>query len=66
MDCWDYMKCEKGTRSDCPAYPNSGYRCWLDAGTLCGKEVQGAHAKKIFTCCACDFYKSMHVKMLVK
>ncbi|WP_353682999.1 two-CW domain-containing protein [Candidatus Aquicultor secundus] len=65
MDCWEFMRCDKGTRLDCAAYPNNGYRCWLDVGTLCGKKIQGIHAKKISACSFCDFYKSMHVRTLV-
>ena len=35
---------------------NGGRACWVVAGTLCDKQVQGSFAKKYVNCEKCDFY----------
>ena len=67
MDCWEFMKCgrEHGGANvhelgACQAYPNNGKQYASIAGTLCGGEVQGTFAMKIFDCVKCEFYKSKH------
>lgn len=52
----------------CPAYEeqsldgvhdgsNAGRACWVIAGTMCGGEVLGTHAKNVDSCVMCDFYQ---------
>ena len=67
MNCWEFMKCgrEPGgskvfTLGICQAFPDDGKQCARIAGTLCGGEVQGTYAMKIFDCAECDFYKSKY------
>jgi hypothetical protein len=67
MNCWEFMKCgrDEGMASEndkrsCPAYPFYGKNCASVAGTLCGGEVQGTFALKIFECAKCDFYQSKY------
>ncbi len=53
--CWDHHKCNR--KVDCPAYPNSGYACWLIEGTLCRGETQPAYEQKITSCRSlCEYY----------
>ena len=67
MNCWEFMKCgrDKGgvvsiDKRSCPAYPYYGKNCAQVAGTLCGGEIQGIYAMKIFDCVKCTFYNSRH------
>ena len=64
VNCWEVKKCGRtpgGDKADelgvCPAYPDSGTRCWTVAGTFCGGEVQGTWADKQGGCLVCGFYK---------
>jgi diguanylate cyclase (GGDEF)-like protein len=59
--CWKLKKCGK---SDCPAFKNEDYHCWLRAGTLCGGELQGEFAKKYKSCSECDVFKSAYKEPL--
>ena len=36
---------------------NGGRACWAIAGTLCGGEIQGTFASKLYNCLECDFYQ---------
>ena len=36
---------------------NAGRACWVIAGTLCDRQVQGSFAKKYANCEKCDFYE---------
>ena len=38
---------------------NAGRICWLNAGTLCNKEVQGEFNNKLGNCTKCDFFKKV-------
>ena len=65
MNCWEFMNCGREAGGSkvyelgiCSAYPKDGKECAKVAGTLCGGEVQGKYAMKIFDCIACDFYNS--------
>lgn len=67
MNCWEFMQCGRelgGLKAYefgfCQAYPNDGKQCARVAGTLCGGEVQGTFAMKIFDCVKCDFYNSKY------
>jgi hypothetical protein len=73
MNCWEFMKCGReegglhaGELGICPVYPHHGTHCARIAGTLCDGEVQGTFAKKIETCCDCDFYKSAYYDPIFK
>ncbi|MDA8083626.1 MAG: hypothetical protein M0024_08225 [Nitrospiraceae bacterium] len=60
VQCWDFMKCSNQVKLSCPAFiQNSGRKCWLVAGTLCGGTVQGDHAQKLPSCKLCDFWKKI-------
>lgn len=52
--CHEKMNCKE---SDCPSYKNESGRCWLIAGTLCGRGVQGKFANKIESCTECKVFK---------
>jgi PAS domain S-box-containing protein len=54
-NCWDIMNC---SQKDCPAFHNTGQRCWYTAGTLCKTCVAGDYAKKISSCQQCKVYKA--------
>ncbi len=57
VNCWDFIKCNKEDRENCPAFTQStSNKCWLVAGTLCGSEAKGMMAKKVHNCKKCDFY----------
>jgi hypothetical protein len=67
MNCWEFMKCGREAGGSnvfkmgvCLAYPNDGKQCARVAGTVCGGEVQGTFAMKVFDCVKCDFYKSKY------
>jgi signal transduction histidine kinase len=65
--CWEFHKCgvEKNEESAliiCPSYPNYGRICWAIAGTLCGKNVNGAIAQKLGDCKICAFYQRVVVQ----
>jgi len=53
--CHELIGC---SNSNCPVYSNGNndYRCWLQVGTLCGREVQGTFAQKFGTCVKCEVY----------
>ena len=51
--CWELKGCAK---HDCPAYQSGDYRCWIQAGTMCGGVVQGAFASKYSTCFECEVF----------
>lgn len=34
----------------------AGRACWVVAGTMCGRKVQGSFAQKYLDCGLCDFY----------
>ena len=52
--CYEKMACkERG----CLAYKSACGRCWLQAGTMCGGEVQGKFADKYELCTECQVYK---------
>ena len=64
QNCWEFKKCDQAM---CPARTqsrlggahdgkNAGRACWVVAGTHCGVEVLGAHAKAVGNCERCDFY----------
>lgn len=36
---------------------NAGRCCWVIAGTMCGKDVQGTFAKKFKECLKCNFFQ---------
>ena len=38
---------------------NAGRACWVIAGTLCDRQVQGSFAKKYANCEKCDFYQAV-------
>ncbi len=38
---------------------NAGRLCWATAGTFCGGNAQGTHARKQANCRGCDFYKKV-------
>lgn len=57
----------------CPAYSearldgvhggkNAGRACWIVAGTLCGRKVQGTYAAQLSSCIACDFYQLVKIE----
>jgi len=54
VKCWEKKKC---TNKDCPAYLNTYGRCWLIAGTMCEKKVQGDFALKYKSCAECEVYQ---------
>ena len=54
-NCWDIMDC---TQTKCPAFHNTGQRCWYTAGTLCKTCAEGDYAKKIISCQQCKVYKA--------
>lgn len=67
MNCWEFKKCgreKNGVKSAelgvCPAYPDSGRRCAVVVGTLCGGTIQGTFAEKFQNCRKCEFYQSEH------
>jgi hypothetical protein len=43
--------------TDCIAYKSECGRCWLQAGTMCGGQVQGKFADKYELCTECKVYK---------
>jgi len=54
--CWDMKNCPDDRRESCPAYPNTGNKCWMVTGTMCGGNEQGSYHEKISKCKACDVY----------
>ncbi len=54
-NCWDIMNC---SQKECPAFHNTGQRCWYTAGTLCQTCVAGDYAKKISSCQQCRVYRA--------
>lgn len=52
--CWERKNCG---REDCPAHKNSGGRCWLIAGTMCGDKPAGKFAQKYRSCAECEVYQ---------
>lgn len=52
--CWQIKDCQKPA---CPAYQSDDYRCWVQAGTMCGGAVQGAFASKYGTCFECEVFQ---------
>ena len=54
--CWDMKNCPTDRRESCPAYPNTGNKCWMVTGTMCGGNEQGSYHEKISKCKACDVY----------
>ena len=56
-NCWDFEKCSKEVRDNCPAYKyNSGKECWLIAGSI----NKNPHCQKIkdgIECWECEWYK---------
>ncbi len=53
--CWDEMQCGK---TDCPAYEDQDYRCWLIVGTLCAETPQGTFALKHTSCYSCKVFRN--------
>ena len=41
---------------------NGGRICWAVAGTLCGGEIQGTEADKVFTCLSCSFHNQVKME----
>ena len=58
MNCWEYKKCAEEVFKTCPAYPDSGARCWVLAGVKCqGGEKEFSSLDEQIACCGkCDFY----------
>lgn len=70
LNCWEFMNCGKGPggfKGPCIAALdkrldkvnggcNGGRSCWVVAGTLCGKKVQGDFASKLSSCLDCSFH----------
>ena len=66
MNCWEFKKCGReagGSKAAelgvCPAYPDHGKTCARTTGTLCGGQVQGSFAMKLYRM-QCNFYQSEH------
>jgi|GEM_PF-1627519 len=60
MNCWEFKKCGRDVRGNCPAYTRQqGRMCWLVAGTMCGGNPQGTYAQKIKNCSLCDFFQAL-------
>lgn len=55
--CFEMLGCGK---EDCPVYSSDDYRCWLQVGTLCGREAQGDFAKKFGNCLRCKVFQHYH------
>ena len=58
MNCWEYKKCAEDVFKTCPAYPDSGSRCWMLAGVKlqCGEKGFSSLDEQIAYCGKCDFY----------
>lgn len=56
QSCYQYMGCEQ---EDCPCYGKDPMRCWQQAGTFCGGDVQGKFAKKFSSCAECSYFITM-------
>jgi hypothetical protein len=55
-NCWEFLNCPSETRSQCPAHPQSGKKCWEVDNTLCKGQTQGTAAdKKEFCYFDCGF-----------
>ena len=59
MNCWEFKKCFRETREQCPAYPDRGLDCWKITGTKCEKGIMEKKtvAEKIIYCRTCDYFK---------
>lgn len=58
VNCWEYNNCAKEVFTTCPAYPDSGSRCWMLAGVKCqdGEKEFSSLDEQIACCSKCDFY----------
>lgn len=58
MNCWEYKNCAEEVFKTCPAYPDSGSRCWMLAGVKlqCGEKGFSSLDEQIAHCGKCDFY----------
>ncbi len=58
MNCWEYQKCPEEVFKTCPAYPESGFDCYLVTGVKCceGKIEFASLDEQIAHCSMCDFY----------
>ncbi|MGC1455302.1 MAG: hypothetical protein WA946_08980 [Nitrospirota bacterium] len=59
MNCWEYKNCAEEVFKTCPAYPDSGERCWVIAGVKCqgvGETEFSSLDEQIACCGKCDFY----------
>lgn len=54
ISCWQNKDCDNRL---CPAYMNSCGRCWIIAGTMCGKCAEGTFAMKYKSCLECNIFK---------
>lgn len=53
--CWEIKDCRN---KKCPAFKNTGARCWLLAGTFCdGKPKDSEFSTKFKNCTDCSVYK---------
>ncbi|MCK4837356.1 MAG: hypothetical protein KAS94_01060 [Desulfobulbaceae bacterium] len=52
--CYSRMQCNE---TGCLAYKSECGRCWLQAGTMCGGQIQGKFADKYELCTDCKVYK---------
>lgn len=58
INCWDYEKCPQNRKNTCQAFKsNSGKKCWLVTGTMCGGLKQKDMKEKIAKCRHCEFYE---------
>lgn len=54
-NCWIKQNCYK---TDCSAYENFECgRCWLIAGTMCGKKPTGKFVEKYSSCLECEVFQ---------
>lgn len=65
-NCWDYKKCDKELRNNCPAYPNAGRVCFVIEGTRCDGQLHGPYSQKINDCRGCRFYKDIVISDTAK
>jgi len=54
VSCWEIKNCDNRL---CPAYMNSCGRCWIIAGTMCGKCAEGTFATKYKSCMKCEVFQ---------
>lgn len=55
VTCWQKKNCDNRL---CPAYMNNCGRCWIIAGTMCGKcDPEGVFATKYKSCMKCEVFQ---------